>query len=106
MNPMLQAIRYNIRTRQYEFSRHALDQSIRRAIRVAELEQALLGDSEILEQYPEDKYGPSCLLLGFTDAGRALHVVCSTPARPILKIITLYEPDPVQWLNHRIRRNP
>jgi hypothetical protein len=39
-----------------------------------------------------------------TDDGRALHVQVSCPSRPLLKIITLYEPDPGEWINLRIRR--
>ncbi len=102
---MLQAIQHKIRTRQYELSRHALDQSIQRCIDVKELEEALLGKIEVVENYPNDKYGPSCLLLGFTDADRALHVLCSDPSRPRLKVITLYEPDPAKWIENRIRRD-
>ena len=30
---------------------------------------------EPLEEYPDDRPYPSCLLLGFTNAGRPLHVV-------------------------------
>ncbi|WP_295544318.1 DUF4258 domain-containing protein [uncultured Thiohalocapsa sp.] len=103
---MLWAIQRKIRARQYEFSRHALDQSILRDIRVSEVEEALLGAIEIVEDNPNDKYGPSCLLLGITLQGRVLHVLCSYPTRPLLKIITLYEPDPEKWIDHRIRRNP
>ena len=90
--------------RQYEFSKHAVDQTIIRGITVAELEQAILSRSEIIEDYPEDKYGPSCLILGFTVDGRPLHVQCSYPSRPLIKIITVYEPDPSLWLDFRIRK--
>jgi hypothetical protein len=75
--------------REYEFSKHAVDQSIIRDISVAEVEQAILDRGAlVIEDYPEDKYGPSCLVLGFTKAGRPLHVQCRYPARPLLKIIT------------------
>lgn len=63
-----------------------------------------LGRSEVIEDYPDDKYGPSCLVFGVTDGGRPLHVQCSYPSRPVLKIITLYEPDPELWIDHRQRR--
>jgi len=99
----LDQIREKIRSRHYEFSKHALDQSIIRDIHVGELEEALTAKCELIEDYPDDKYGPSCLLLGFTKKGRALHVVCSYPSRPLVKIITLYEPDPSQWTDNRIR---
>jgi hypothetical protein len=91
---MLEEIQRKISLRQYEFSKHAVDQSIIREITVIEMEEALSGRSEILEDYPEDKYGPSCLILGFTKPGRPLHIQCSYPSRPLLKIITLYEPRP------------
>ncbi len=71
---------------------------------MAELEEAIGGQSEIIEDYPEDKYGPSCLVLGFRKAGRPLHVQCSYPTRPLVKIITLYEPDPDLWIDFRVRR--
>ncbi|WP_209262672.1 DUF4258 domain-containing protein [Thiorhodococcus minor] len=100
---IITAIQEKIRSRSYEFSRHAVDQSIRRDISVGELEEALVGNIEIIEDYPDDKYGPSCLVLGYTSSGRALHVLCSYPSRPILKVITIYEPDPNQWIDDRIR---
>ncbi len=97
-------IRKKVATRQYEFSKHALDQSIMRGICVSELEEAISNQSEVIEVYPDDKYGPSCLVLGFTCSGRPLHVHCSYPSRPLVKIVTLYEPDPSLWFDNRIRK--
>jgi len=90
--------------RQYEFSRHAVDQSVIRDISIAELEQAVMNRSKLIEDYPDDKYGPSCLILGFTHAGRPIHVQCSYPNRLLIKVITLYEPDPDLWIGFRIRK--
>jgi hypothetical protein len=101
---MLAVIRVKILSRQFEFSKHAVDQSIIRDIAVAEVEQAISSRCEVIEDYPDDKYGPSCLILGFTDAGRPLHIQCSYPSRPLIKIITLYQPDPELWIDNRIRR--
>jgi hypothetical protein len=100
----LEQIRSKILRRQYEFSKHAVDQSIIREISVAEVEQAISGRSEVVEDYPDDKYGPSCLILGFTKAGRPIHLQCSYPKRPLIKIITLYEPDPDRWEDFRVRK--
>ena len=97
-------IRSKILRRLYEFSKHAADQSIIRDISVAEMEEAITGGIEVVEDYPDDKYGPSCLILGFTKAGRALHMQCSYPSRPLIKIVTLYEPDPDLWVDFRIRK--
>lgn len=71
---------------------------------MAELEEAIASRSEVIEDYPDGKYGPSCLILGFTKAGRPLHVQCSYPIRPLVKIITLYEPDPELWIDFRVRK--
>ena len=101
---MIHEIRVKIKGRQYEFSKHAVDQSIIRDISVVELEDAVAGKSEVIQDYPEDKYGPSCLLLGYTRAGRPLHIQCGYPSRPFVKIITLYQPDPDLWIDFRIRR--
>ena len=101
---ILEEIRNKIIQRQYEFSKHAVDQSIIRDIRVAEIEEAISGRCEIIEDYPDDKYGPSCLILGFTKDRRPLHFQCSYPGRPRIKIITLYEPDPDLWSNFRVRK--
>jgi len=101
---MLEEIQGKILRRQYEFSKHAVDQSIIREISIVEMEEAISGRSEIIEDYPEDKYGPTCLILGFTKTGRPLHIQCSYPSRSLIKIITLYEPDPGLWVDFRIRK--
>ena len=89
---MIEGIRAKIAAGLFEFSKHAVDQSILRRISVQELHDAV-GAGEIIEDYPDDKYGPSCLVFGVTIIERPLHIQCSYPSRPLLKIITLYEPD-------------
>ena len=101
---ILEEIRSKILRRQYEFSKHAVDQSIIREISVAEVEQAISDRSDVIEDYPDDKYGPSRLILGFTKAGRPIHLQCSYPSRPLIRIITLYEPDPDRWEGFRVRK--
>lgn len=100
----LAAIRKKFRAGRFEFSEHAVDQSILREISVSEVRDAI-AKGEVIEDYPADKYGPSCLVLGYTGLGRPLHVHCSYPSRPIIKIITLYEPDPARWIDFRVRRD-
>ena len=100
----IQAIRDKIASGEFEFSQHALDQSIRRHISVEELREAF-AVGEAIEDYPNDKYGPSCLILGFTGVGRPVHVQCNHPSRPLVKVITLYEPDPTEWVDFKQRRS-
>ena len=101
---LIQEIRGKIKRHQYEFSKHAVDQSIIRDISVADMEDAVAGQSEIIEDYPEDKYGPSCLILVYPKGGWPLQMPCSYPSRPLVKIITLYQPDPDLWIDFRVRR--
>ena len=103
--PIIEALRVKIAAGTYEFSRHATNQSLLRNITVEGLEIAF-ANGEIIEDYPGDKYGPSCLVLGFTNEKRPLHIQCSYPSRPLVKIITLYEPDPELWDNYRVRKTP
>jgi hypothetical protein len=100
---LIEEIGEKIEAEQFEFSKHAVDQSIIRRITVQEARE-IFADAEVIEDYPEDKYGPSCLILGRTSAGRPLHIQCSYPSRPLIKIVTLYEPDPDLWIDFRIRR--
>jgi hypothetical protein len=89
---------------QFELSQHALDQTIVRGILPSEIRQAI-ATGEVIEDYPLDKYGPSCLILGWTADGRPLHVQCSYPSRDRVKVITTYEPDPIRWIEYRQRRS-
>lgn len=96
-------IRKDISAGRFEFSRHAFHRAIERNISANEITQAGT-DAEVIEEYPNDKYLPSCLLLGFTRAQRPLHMqVCHVCAN-VVKIITIYEPDLRQWTKYRKRR--
>jgi hypothetical protein len=100
---VIEQIRAKILTDQFEFLRHAVDNSILRRITVQEVREAVV-NGQIIEDYPDDKYGPSCLVLGFTRKGRPLHVQCSHPSRPLVKIITLYEPMADEWIDFESRK--
>ncbi len=100
---MIEQIRLKILAGEFEFSKHAVDQTILRRVTMQEVREAT-ESGEIIEDYPNDKYGPSCLILGFTRVGRPLHIQCSYPSRSLVKIVTIYEPDPNQWIDFRVRR--
>src|SRR5215210_3989461 len=100
---MIEEIRPKIANGLFEFSKHAVDQSLLRRISVQELRETIEA-GEIIEDYPNDKYGPSCLIFGLTIEGKPLHVQCSYPSRRLLKIITLYEPDALLWIDFKVRK--
>lgn len=97
----LDEIREIIKTGRYRFSDHAVKRMIKRSISRQEVE-TVIGEGEIIEEYPDDKYFPSCLVYGKTKTGRTLHIQVSLP--PVVVIITAYEPDPEEWINSRNRR--
>ena len=60
---------------------------------------------EIIEDYPEDKPYPSCLIFGRTDKGEPVHSVWaynSSSAYAVL--VTVYRPDPGRWTDWRTRK--
>ena len=99
----IEQIRKDLAAGRFEFSRHAFHRAVERNISADEIVQAGTM-AKVIEEYPDDKYLPSCLLFGFTRKQRPLHMqVCYTDTN-VVKIITLYEPDPQQWKEYRKRR--
>ena len=86
------------------FLPHAIRQMSRpeRMITPQEVEKVVM-TGELVEDYPYDSRGHSCLLLGFGDVNRAIHVVCS-PKTEYLAVITAYLPDTEQWSSDYRRR--
>ena len=58
---------------------------------------------EIIEDYPDDARGHSCLMNGKTQTGRYLHTVCS-PKNEYLAIITAYAPSADKWESNFTKR--
>ena len=57
---------------------------------------------EIIEEFPDDQRGQSCLVFR-TKENRVIHVVCA-PKTEYLAIITAYLPVPDQWsLDFKVR---
>lgn len=68
---------------------------------------AALDVGAIIEEYLDDAPYPSCLILGRSQAGRPLHVVCAPVAEERrLVIITAYQPDLSRWDADFRRRKP
>ena len=62
-------------------------------------------NGEIIEQYPSDKPYPSCLIYGQTFSGDPVHSVWAYNEKTQWSVlITVYRPDPEQWINFRKRR--
>ena len=79
------------------YTQHALDEmnTVEEMISKNEIKQVIF-KGEIVENYPEDKRGHSCLMFGISDKNRPVHVVCS-PKKEHLWIITTYIPSKDKW---------
>jgi len=59
---------------------------------------------EIIEDYPDDKPYPSCLILGRTFSGEPIHSVWAyNPENLWAVLVTVYRPDPERWVNWKLR---
>ncbi|MBI4518087.1 MAG: DUF4258 domain-containing protein [Deltaproteobacteria bacterium] len=99
----LATVRRQLTAGRFDFSRHAFRRAVERNISDEEIRGAG-AHAEVIEEYPADKYSPSVLLLGFTAAGRPLHIQVSMADSDTTRIITLYQPDPAEWADFRRRR--
>jgi len=86
------------------FTRHAIERMFSRSIDVRSIE-ALIGSSEVIADYLDDKPYPSALLLGFINRG-PVHVLVARDDRAAdCYLATVYVPDSKLWNDDfRIRR--
>jgi hypothetical protein len=60
---------------------------------------------EAIENYPTEKPYPSCLIYGQTFSGDPVHSVWAyNESNKWAVLITVYRPDPNQWIDWRKRR--
>jgi hypothetical protein len=60
---------------------------------------------EIIENYPDDKPYPSCLIYGSNFNQEPIHSVWAyNPENKWSVLITVYRPDPNRWINWKKRR--
>lgn len=96
-------IQERVRKKDYRVTLHAEKERDADKITKREIEEAILSKkTEIIEDYPDDPRGESCLVLGFTAEGEPIHIVCGVSS-PII-IITMYRPDPELWIEWRKRK--
>ncbi len=84
-------------TKQILFLPHALNQmnAPDRMISTHEVRKVIF-QGRVIEDYPEDKRGHSCLILGQGIEDRPIHVVCA-PKLDYLAVITAYLSSLNQW---------
>ncbi len=92
----IETIRAKIRAGNYIVSFTHTEKVRLRKIEAEEIEESI-GNGTIIEPYPDDPRGASCLILGFTSQDRPLHTVCGRLEEDEILIITAYEPNLKEW---------
>ena len=102
MSLTIEFIKNEVESGDYEISLHADEERIADDLTIEQIESAL-SKCELLEDYPNDPRGHSCLVLGFTDNDQPVHVVCGKTQQEKLVLITVYIPTEPKWSDPRTR---
>jgi len=91
---IIDEIKEKVSHSQYEYTLHAEIERKADDLTFYQIEESILA-GEILEQYPDDGRGKSCLVIGFS-GDIPIHTVCGKRGEKIT-IITVYVPKPPKF---------
>lgn len=97
----IEEIRDKAKKEEFVLTYHAHEERQAESINIEDIKTALI-NGEIIEGYPEDKRGESCLILGYANV-RPIHIVCGKSESGWIKIITVYIPMPPKWITPKLR---
>jgi len=95
MSGIVDEVRLRLRRRALRHTFHALKEEMAEGLTAIEIEKALVARLDLVEDYPEDPRGHSCLVLTRI-RGKPVHIVCA-PHEEALIIVTVYSPSPNDW---------
>ena len=93
--PILRWIQERVACNEYLYTSHADQERRNDRLSIQDVEHVILQGS-ILEEYPDDPRGPSCLIHGST-GGTPVHVVRGRNRSSWLVLITVYIPTAPKW---------
>ena len=88
-------VRRMAETNALDWTWHIAERLIERGITKADVISALM-NGEIIQQYPDARLFPKCIILGDDLSGRKLHVVCAL-SKYELSMVTAYYPSLWVW---------
>lgn len=95
MDLTIDTLRELCKQRAFQWTAHVVARLQERQIDPSDIKSCIY-TGRIIEQYPNDYPFPSCLVLGYTKAGKVLHTVVGVGA-DYLWLITAYYPDALKW---------
>ena len=94
----------SIKTKRIRITEHADEEAQNDELSFEEVFTSVL-EGEIIEQYPDEKPYPSCLIYGKNLKNEPIHSVWAYNTETKASVlITVYRPDPSRWKNWKIRR--
>lgn len=93
--PTIEWIQQSVRDNNYLYSRHGDRERQNDGLTLYEVETALL-KGRILENHEDTGRGESCLIVGFTEEGKPVHVVCGRIGVRMVAV-TVYIPMPPKF---------
>lgn len=102
----IEAIIESIKAKRVRVTDHADEEANNDGISLREALDTI-STGETIEQYPDDKPFPSCLIFSKLRSGDPIHTVWAfnrTTKSSVL--ITTYRPDPRRWIDGKTRRTP
>jgi hypothetical protein len=93
----IEEIRKAVQANKIEISAHAKKRMGRRMVIFKEVIEIILS-GEIIEQTPEAKPYPKCLILGFVREKEPLYVSCAFDGETVY-VITVHWYDPEKWID-------
>ena len=93
----IESIKIKIASGGYIYSRHGDAERQDDNLSFLDVEESIL-NGRMLESYEDTGRGESCLIVGFSDDGKPIHVVCGQN-RDTLVIVTVYIPTPPKFKN-------
>ncbi len=100
----IQNIIRTIDSQRYHITHHAEEEALDDQLNFDEIFYSV-SNGEIIENYPQDRPYPSCLIYGTNIAGEPIHSVWAYDEKNQRAVlITVYRPDPTRWIDWRERR--
>ncbi|MBF0540279.1 MAG: DUF4258 domain-containing protein [Nitrospirae bacterium] len=96
-------IQRKVKENKYYYSKHGDQERQNENLTLREVEEAILS-GRIIEQYQDTGRGDSCLVIGFTEKGIPIHIVCGKRS-DWLAVITIYIPLPPKFITPYDRGN-
>ncbi len=105
-NDLINFIKMQIEAGNYETSYHAEEEREEEDISLIDIKNVIMSGA-VIEDYPNDPRGESCLICGLSLDDRPIHIVCGYREGVPVRIITTYRPQPPRWVTpiRRGRKN-